>query len=230
MRALAAPVLACLLAFAPGHAAATGTAPATGPAARVLEILGSVHRRIRTTRYQHRTEVREARGLYAWDCSGMAEWILDRAAPAAREAVPGERPVARDFFRTIDRAPIERPRRGWQRLARIAEARPGDVFAWLRPPDWPRGITGHVGFVVGPPEHVAGLPGGWLLRIADSTSYPHQDDSRSADGPGGFGIGRILFIEDARGEITAYGWTGVTLWSGVIPVVSTRVVFGRLHR
>lgn len=201
-------------------------APATLAAARILQVLDEIRANLRVTRYQHPTVIRPASGLYYWDCSGMAAWVVRRAAPLARRAVASPRPVARDFFRAIERAPVGGVRNGWTRLASLADARPGDVFAWLRPPDWPRRNTGHVGFLLAPPAQVPGVPGAWALRIADATSIPHQDDTRPWPGDGGYGEGTILFFADARGRPTHYGWHGTRAGA----TAQTQIVVGRAVR
>jgi hypothetical protein len=86
--------------------------------------------------------------------------------------------------------------------------------------------TGHVGFVVDRPQPVPELPGAWAVRIADSTSSYHQDDSRSTDVDGGFGIGTLVFLTDSDGRVTSYGWAGThSEWYIVTPSV-----FGRVSR
>lgn len=200
--------------------------PANAAAGRVLARLARIEQRMSRTRYQHQTVVNEHRGLYLWDCSGMADWVLARTARRAQRRLRSERPVARTFFRVIDRAPTDRAQGGWQRMAHIEDARPGDLFAWLRPPDWPRRNTGHVGFVLSVPRPAPGIPGAYLVRIADATSIPHEDDTRSYPGDGGYGKGTILFATDGNGQVTGYGWHG----SMSQRVVLTRAVFGRVSR
>lgn len=201
-----------------------GTAPPPGSdaAARVLETLEHVEGTTRRTRYQHRTRVREARGEYLWDCSGMAAWVLRRAAPRARRTLRSGRPVARTFARTIARAPTDRPRRGWQRIDHIRDVRPGDVFAWERPPDFPSRNTGHVGFVVHRPVRLSDDL--WAVRILDSTSLSHQDDTREGERTG-TGRGTMTFATDGRGHAEAYGWHGTRS----LGHIETPVVFGRPH-
>lgn len=198
--------------------------PASDAAARVMDVLTDVEARMRTTRYQHRTRVREARGEYAWDCSGMAAWVLRRAAPESRRSLGHGRPVARRFHRVIARAPTDRARRGWRRLAHVREARPGDLFAWERPPDFPSRNTGHVGFVVNAPARLA--DDRWAVRILDSTSLPHQDDTREPDGAGGAGRGTMVFLTDGRGRAVAYAWRGTRS----LVHVHAPIAFGRVHR
>src|SRR5689334_14582733 len=50
--------------------------PATSAAASVLERIERVRTSLVETAYEHSTTVRESDGVYRWDCSGMAAWIL----------------------------------------------------------------------------------------------------------------------------------------------------------
>lgn len=199
--------------------------PATRAAARVLDLLAHIRDTTTDDKYQAATKVDTKRGMYHWDCSGMASWILRRTAPAAQRALASSRPVARDFAAAIERAPTKRAKAGWLRIANIADVEPGDVFAWRRPRGMPSKNTGHVGFVVGKPVPVPEIPGAWAVPIADSTRGIHQGDSRSGgDGEGGLGFGTLTFLTDSSGAVTAYGWSGT--WSEWYVV--TRVVFGRV--
>ncbi len=197
----------------------------TKAGARVVAIVDAIRSSLTSSAYQHATNVREKEGIFHFDCSGMTAWILRRAAPGAMRRLSG-RPVARDFARVIRTAP-EAPRRGaWQRIARVADVMPGDVFAWQRPKGLPGHNTGHVGIVVDRPLAVPGLPGGFAVRLADSSSYTHQHDTRRNDPDGGFGEGTMVFLTDADGVVTHYGWAGTqSAW-----FVATRVEFGRVSR
>ncbi len=197
-------------------------------ASRVVHTINKLAASVRKTRYQARTVVRRKAGYYAWDCSGMAAWILRRTAPGALRALNRRRPLARDFYHAIRRAPTKRGRRGWQRLAHISQARPGDLFAWLRSPLSRSKVTGHVGFIVDRPTPIPGKPRLYLARILDATSLPHQDDTRAADSGGGFGFGTVLFVTNKAGRTIAYGWYGTeSLRWGVLPA---RTLFGRVVR
>jgi hypothetical protein len=194
--------------------------------ARVIATIDAIQRTLVRSRYQPSTRVKPAEGIYDWDCSGMAAWILRRSAPTALQTLHSSRPVARDFVQAIERAPINKPRHGWQRIVQLADVMPGDVFAWRRPRGMPSKNTGHVGFVVDQPQPVREIPGAWAVQIADSTSSYHQNDTRSADPDGGFGIGTLVFLTDETGRATSYGWAGtLSEWYIVTPVV-----FGRVSR
>jgi len=199
-------------------------------ASRVVETIRYLAANVRRTRYQSRMVVRRKSGTYFWDCSAMAGWILHRSAPRAFRALNRRRPLARDFFHAIRRAPLKGSHRGWQRLGHISMARPGDLFAWLRSPLSRSRVTGHVGFFVDRPTPVTlrhSLSGRlFLARIVDATSLPHQDDTRRTDGPGGFGFGTLLFVTDRSGRAIAYGWYGTeSLKWGVLPA---KTIFGRV--
>jgi hypothetical protein len=215
----------CVRAIDPSRAevAFAASAPAARAGTRILATLAAVRASLQETRYEHITRVDARRGIYLWDCSGMAAWVLHRAAPRAIAALDKQRPVARDFYRAIARAPLGHARGGWQRLAGIADARPGDVIAWLRPQGWSSPNTGHVAFVVERPLEIPNHPGTWAVRIADATSFGHQHDTR-AEGQGGYGEGTLLVLTNATGEAIAYGWYGTESDA----VLVTSIVFGRV--
>ncbi len=185
--------------------------PASPP---VLDVIHRIDARLRTTRYTHVTHVDEREGRYDFDCSGMAAWVLSRAAPRAHAAVMRRngrgRPVAANYHDVIADAPADRNARDWLRIQHASELRPGDVIAWRRPPAVASRNTGHVLFVVGAPRRVDREGRRFLVRVVDSTSIPHGDDTRPRMHASGFGYGTILLaLDDPRGEVTAYGWYGL---------------------
>lgn len=200
--------------------------PATRAARRVLELQAAVRSSLTYTAYRHRTKISRSDGVYVWDCSAMVAWFLRKAAPEARKAMSKGRPVARDFHRQIARAPTKHPRHGWQRLRHIEDVRPGDLFAWVRPPGFPSRNTGHTGFALEPARPVPGLPGAYTLRILDATSLPHDHDTRDPAGEGGIGEGTIMFLVGEDGRGVAYGWFGRRSRG----VIATDIVFGRISR
>jgi hypothetical protein len=208
------------------RASAPPPAPPTRAGTRIVALVEQIRSTLRQSAYTHVTRVRARDGIYDWDCSGMAAWVLRQAAPLAMRRIARERPVARDFVQAIESAPEGRARAGWQRLARIDDALPGDLFAWRRPRGFPSHNTGHVGFVLDRPLPVPGMPGAWAVRVADSSSFVHQDDTRERDPDGGFGIGTIVFLADARGHGTHYGWYGTVSEGYVV----TPIFFGRVSR
>lgn len=197
----------------------TSLASATPPDATrptrptVMTLIERIAATLRTARYNHDTRVDERAGRYEFDCSGMASWVLRRAAPRAAHEVMVQngrgRPVARDFHDVMVSAPARASRQSaWQRVTRVGDLRPGDVIAWRRPSTVASLHTGHVAFVVSAPTRAEG---GWRVRVADATSIPHEDDTRGAGRPhrSGFGYGTILVTVDPENDSPrAYGWFG----------------------
>lgn len=197
---------------------------------RILEVMSFIERTSRKTRYRHRTHIDVRRGIYLFDCSAMAGWIMERATPRARRTITGRqarRPIARDFYRAIARVREGKRRGPWYRVPTVAQALPGDVVAWIRPRWFPSKNSGHVAFVVEKPRPNSGPVRGQLLRIADSTRLPHEDDARG-EGRSGFGTGTLLLATDEAGRPTGYGWFGsISQPDWIIP---TRIVIGRALR
>lgn len=180
-------------------------------ASPVMRVLARMAETLTESEYTHGFRVNERAGEYAFDCSGMVHWVLRRAAPRAAAAsargLPG-RPLARDYQRRIARIPPGASVGGWRRIQRVDEARAGDVVAWVKPEIVKSQNTGHVAFLLRAPEPVPDLPGAFLVRVADSSGYHHDDDTR--EGRTGFGFGTILLVADPEtGEPRAYGWVGL---------------------
>ncbi|NLE47176.1 MAG: hypothetical protein GX614_02115 [Sandaracinaceae bacterium] len=201
--------------------------PATRAAERILRRLDAIEERLVATRYQHRTYVDERRGIYYFDCSGLVGWVLEKEAPLARLHSYAPRPTANDFVEAIKRAPARGTRGGWQRIDRIEDAEAGDLFAWTIPKHFPESdLTGHTGFIVRKPRKLPGLEGVYAVRIADSTTVPHQNDTRPRGGEGGFGRGTILIKAGEARQPIGYGWFGASF-----PVtVEAPIGIGRVHR
>lgn len=176
-----------------------------------MRVLGRIATTLEESEYSYSLYVNEKRGIYRFDCSSMVQWVLRRSAPTAAAAVAWKlegRPLARDFQRRIAKAPTDRSRNGWRRIARVRDAAPGDVIAWIKPAEIESPNTGHVLFVLLPPVLARGYENAYLVRIADSTRLLHDDDTRV--GRDGFGFGTILVVADPETDApVAYGWVGL---------------------
>jgi len=211
------------------HPRVASRKPANGVARQVLAVVRRIESGLTRTRYQSVTRVRAKRGVYLWDCSGMADWILRRSARGARRGLRKWRPLARDFYYAIARSPTKGQRRGWRRLKGPGDVRPGDLFAWLKPPIFRRRKnTGHVGFILSTPQPHPRHRNVWLMRVADASRFRHEKDSRKAGGGGGFGTGIIAFQVQSGGRPVAYGWYGSL--QSIATFVPTKIVFGRVTR
>jgi hypothetical protein len=190
----------------------------------IMKTLGRISETMTHTEYLRAPpRVDEQRGVYAFDCSGMVEWVLRKATPSAGRYCTeglGHRPLASDFYRRIAGLPAAE-HRGWRRVPRVEEAEPGDVIAWIKPRIVPSPNTGHVAFIVRKPVRVPSRDDAFLVRVADSTSLLHEDDTRV--GRHGFGLGTILvLIDPVTGAPTGYGWVGLRAWTFETPIAIGR--------
>ena len=164
---------------------------------------------MRSSRYQHTTEVNETAGSYFYDCSGMIDYAAGRAVSGDAKALPTStsvRPLAGDIEHYL-RGGLQRPIDGWTAVARADALRPGDVIAWLVTEDSTSGDTGHVMLVLSAPTPNPARPGEWLVTVADSTLSPHASDTRHKPKTG-LGSGTIGLIAEQGGAPTAFYWRG----------------------
>ena len=226
-RALLIACLAALGAVMPAIAAQAAK-PTSGTAAKkVMATISLIEDNLTSTRYQHFTVVNPKKGIFHWDCSGMVEWILKKAAPRARSVLSDKHPTAREFHTVISNRSTDKPHKGWLRLHGPKSMEPGDVFAWIKPSFWKhRKNTGHVGIVLSAARPHPSQANVWLLDVADSSRYLHENDSRPPDGKGGYGTGTMAFLFGEDGTALAYGWYGTE--QSVDTYVATSIVFGRV--
>ena len=200
---------------------------ATTPSARAERLLQEGQRELRamkSSRYQHDTDVDEAQGRFVFDCSGFLGHCLQRVDRRAYEALPvtsrtKNRPLAQDFF-----AAFEDRLAPWSRVQHPRNLKPGDIVAWLKAPESDSHNTGHVMLVRAHaypnPERADEI----LVPIIDSTMSPHGEDSR-AKGETGLGSGLIGILVDREGRPLAYRWKG----GRSKDAVETRIALGRLE-
>ncbi|HEX4356879.1 MAG TPA: hypothetical protein VH141_05130 [Pseudonocardia sp.] len=177
---------------------------------------------MRRTGYQHTTDVRPATGEYYYDCSGLLDYALARSAPADLEALPittSVRPLAEDFehhLTAVAQGGVQGSAQGsvqgsadgpWQPVRAASELRPGDVVSWLKPPTSTSTNTGHVMVVDQAATRNPARPTEWLVKVIDSTTGPHAQDSRS-QGTDGLGTGTIGLQVDDSGAPTGFYWQG----------------------
>jgi hypothetical protein len=178
---------------------------AANPAARsvykeAVRILESIEK----TKYQHRTQIDEEKGEYYCDCSGFVGYVLNRTVGKDGTGALGDgrnRPLAMHYEQYFANSPTKRDREArWQRIERLADARPGDIIAWRHEVPKP-GNTGHVVIVYQRPV----LEEDGLVRVVfiDSTSRPMFDDTRPK-GTSGIGRATMWFKIDDKDRPVAH--------------------------
>lgn len=183
---------------------------ATPPSARAVRLLQEGTRQLqamRSSHYEHASQVDEARGAFNYDCSGFLGYALQRVDTSAYAALPvtsksKKRPLAQDFF-----ACIEQKLGPWSQVQHARNLKLGDIVAWLKAPESDSHNTGHVMLVrahaYANPERTDEI----LVPILDSTMSPHSEDSRTK-GETGLGSGLIGILVDREGRPVAFRWKG----------------------
>jgi hypothetical protein len=181
----------------------TTTAEAS-PASRVSAEARRILANVRSTRYQYATQIDEAQGSYALDCSGLACVILKKVSPGQLSQVAVEssrsRQRAWEFYETFAAASRDGIA-GWRTVPRMLDARPGDLLARRKKEIKPGEVTGHVMVIDEAP--VLEKPGLVRVVVIDSTSQPHASDTR-APGTNGVGRGTIWIEIDGEGKPVAW--------------------------
>jgi hypothetical protein len=161
------------------------------------------------TRYTHKTHIDRSQGICEVDCSGFIVTLLRHKSPKHLESIntAHKRPLAEDFVTAF--APKQgAPARGWKRVDRVADARAGDVLAWMKLDRVEGDNTGHVMLVAAKP--VAESPERFRVRIYDSTLHGHASDERTNTGRSGIGEGTLWLDVDHQGRPIGYRWKSRT--------------------
>lgn len=173
--------------------------------------------------YTHATFVDEENGTYNYDCSGFVGYALSRADPCAYRVLLHARPDAGNFYYHFIEFGTDPGSGGWMTVSTPLELRPGDIIVWLKPDSSDAKSTGHIMIVSGNPQRNPERSNEVLVRVIDSTTSAHSDDTRN---PGGSGLGEgiIGIMTDSSGYPTGYYWRG-----GVSAAFQkTEMVFARI--
>jgi hypothetical protein len=202
---LAALQMAPRVAVRAGEPAGAPSAPDRSPPALLTAEARRMIADYPDTRYSHKTHIDDQQGICEVDCSGFLVTLLKHKAPKHLESIrtTHKRPLAEDFYAafTVKQGP---PARGWKPIERLADARPGDVLAWIKADHVPGDNTGHVMLIAENPvgesaEH-------FRVRIFDSTLHGHAHDERTKTERSGIGQGTLWLDVDDRGRPIGYRW------------------------
>jgi hypothetical protein len=175
------------------------------------------------TRYRHQTLIDPERGICEVDCSGFVVAILRQKSPAHLESIKTKhkRPLAEDFYAAF--APKDgNPARGWRRIDRLADAKAGDVLAWVKQDQSPGDNTGHVVLIAQKP--LAESPQRYRVRVFDSTLHGHASDERTRDERSGIGEGTFWVEVNSEGRPIGYRWKSRTGIVHLAPIAVGRAV------
>lgn len=178
------------------------------PSSRFAKILETHLAKMTASRYQHKTEIDEKSGVWNCDCSGLIGHILRRHFPEAYLRVDGPtftnriRPLAANFCETfIESGQNKHKASSWKQITKINNLLPGDIFAWKSLKIVKGKSTGHVLMIAGTPK--LDKNGLYRVRIIDSTTRLHANDSRTKNTPGA-GSGDIWLSADKNGNLNGF--------------------------
>ncbi len=175
------------------------------------------------TRYSHKTYIDKQQGICEVDCSGFIVVLLKHESRKHLESIvtTHKRPLAEDFY-TVFTSKQGAAVSGWKRVERLADARPGDVLAWVKVDRVPGDNTGHVMLIAETPTQEA--PDRFRVRIFDSTLHGHAHDQRTKTERSGIGQGTLWIDVDGQGRPSGYRWKSRTGMLHPAPIAIGRVV------
>lgn len=110
------------------------------------------------------------------------------------------RPLAKHF-----EAFFSAPAAPWTRVYRANDLVPGDVIAWLEPPETHSRNTGHIVIAADRP-HARGDE--LVIRVIDSSHSGHgKGDRRVREARNGLGTGDLVLHVGADGRADGYRWS-----------------------
>ncbi len=184
---------------------AAGTLPQNGSALLLAEAERELAL-LNVSGYSHTTLVNETNGSCEYDCSGFVGYALSRADPCACAMLLHDRPDTGNFYDYFTGLGTVPGAGGWMRILFPRDLHPGDIIVWPRNTSEPES-SGHIMIVAGSPKENSDRRGELLVRVIDSTTSRHADDTR-APGATGLGEGTIGIMTDNSGNATGYFWRG----------------------
>jgi hypothetical protein len=175
------------------------------------------------TRYGHKTYLDAQQGICEVDCSGFLVVLLKHTAPKQLESIrtTHKRALAEDFYAAFT-GKQGAAARGWKPIERLADAKPGDVLAWIKLDRVPGDNTGHVMLIAEDP--VPESAERFRVRIFDSTLHGHAHDERTKTERSGIGQGTLWFDVDERGRPIGYRWKSRTGMLHTAPIAIGRAI------
>ena len=193
---------------------------------RLLDAAEHVLSVMKSSKYQHVTQVDELNGVYNFDCSGFVDYLLQQTLPDALAVIkyhPNRlnRPYHQDYYHFFASSGLIDNSGGWHTVQGPSNLLPGDVIAWLRP-DGSKG-TGHVMIVKSSPIVVSNQSNELDVQIIDSTRSHHAFDTR-VNGANGVGTGTISLVMNTTGSPVGFRWRD----GQSTRTEYTRIAFGEL--
>jgi hypothetical protein len=215
--AIALLATAVLVGGAVSALAGSGQQSEQGGPARVLDAVTHAFRTMTRTRYQHHYVEHPRRGVYLFDCVGMADYFLHRGAPQAWQRMHTALGIRRGWVPNPTRWAdyLRGSPAAWQLVDEAAAILPGDFLLMDRSAT--TRFVGHAMIAAGASRRRS--DGTYALRVYDATGTAHGPrDSRLRDpraekrdpwrrSGSGLGRGTIQITPDGAGAPAAISWS-----------------------
>lgn len=180
---------------------------------KVANLTNAVNKTIQNMRYSSYklggTQFDPSRGIYVVDCSDYVDHMLNQANPRAYFSLVNgtgtSKPTTQDYYSFFNQLPYQ-SNRSWSKIDDATRLQAGDILVFRN------GWGGHVMVVMDKPVRRNDV---LMLRVADSASSGHSQDTRPAH-TSGIGIGTMLLkVDGATNRPAAYAWRVGAPWENV---------------
>lgn len=169
-----------------------------------------VHNTISSLRYTAYklggTHFDRSNGIYIVDCSDYVDHLLQVANPSAYlslvNSTGSEKPTSEHYYHFFTGLTYK-PRHYWNKVENVNQLQPGDILVLRNKKNSHTGVSGHVMVVMNKPTRT---PNAFLVRVTDSASSGHSQDTRLPH-TSGIGIGTMqIKVNPGTGQPSAYAW------------------------
>lgn len=183
----------------------------------VANLSSMVNKTIQTMRYSHYrmggTDFDPSHGIYVVDCSSYVDRLLNQVNPEAYFNLVNRtgttRPTTSDYYNFFNNLAYQSSHY-WRKVDNANNLQAGDILVFRS--GWNGGGSGHVMVVMNKPVRRNDV---LMVRVADSASSGHSQDTRPAH-TSGIGIGTMLIkVDDATNRPAAYAWRVGAPWENV---------------
>ena len=163
------------------------------------------------THYDHKTFINEKQGIYYVDCSSFISYVVQQKVPLALSSLTIDAHHTRlraqnfyDYFKSLQQGQSSEH---WMAVTSMSEVEVGDIIAWKYSPQeqQEKKNTGHMIVVAAKP--ILEAPNLYKIRVIDSSSGKHANDTRTLQKTDGIGMGEMWFRVDEQGYPVGLYWS-----------------------
>jgi cell wall-associated NlpC family hydrolase len=170
------------------------------------------------------THFDRSNGVYVLDCSDYVDHLLQTANPLAYHSLVNstgtDKPTSAHYYDFFTGLTYKR-RHYWNKVEDVKELQPGDILVFRNKRVSHTGASGHVMVVMDKPTRVQNA---FIVRVTDSASSGHSQDTRSPH-TSGIGIGTMqLKVNPENGHPSAYAWKLGSAWEKRVNFAMARPV------